>query len=864
MRRRGIGAGVAALVGLTGLGFAAVPAQADANFSFTRPANTADRFATAASVATAAFPTGASDVIIANGDNAVDALAASYLSGGTIPILYTQANALPQATLDAWTTLKPTKTWVVGGTTAVSDTVYNAITGTKQRITGADRYETAVNIAKQKAGTTAPTTAFIARGDQFADALAIAPVAAKLGIPVLLTETASLNATTAAALATWGIKNVTVIGGASAVSENVRTQLTAAGVASTRVEGATRTSTATAIANNAAYGFAKTGVYLVNGFSPVDALPAAVAAAKVNAPIILTDGATLGADAQGYLTSNANTLTSGVAVGGTTVLPETVLDAGEDAAQTVTSVTITAVNAGANQFTFADPATKAPVTVTYATTDQFTVGGTSSSLGVFEAALSAGDTIVISSNTPSAGVTTYALTNVAAATYTSGLVGTGSTAAAVNIAEPVTGATVNQVTIAGLTDPLYQLNGAASTATAFAAAINPGDQITFTGTADADVQDVVNLVNTTVTGKVTAKTSTTVTFQTASGALITTGTLTGGDTLTSDGEESADLAAFLADVSVGDTISYSRNNGEATVALTNAAATPVTGVAVQGADPTALVVYSGSSTTAAPAAPFDTTGAGVTLTVDGAQVTAAEFAAALTPGDEVTITPPDGAIDTTGSAALTNRGLSGPVGGIVTGSDTLDVYTAAGVAGGVEVVDNINYRTNYFYAGNTSSTYFVNGTSQTADQFETALASVANGASTGSLQLVDNGAVTEWRLTTAAVTAAPTLVSASISVNAAGDDTVTLQFSKPVYYSAAPAPGDVTYGSASNAISAVSPTFAGTASNTITLTVAETLSAVPSPATTAFTLTAQGAAKIKDANGVSVAAATTVTASVVS
>jgi len=339
LRRRGIGAGVAALVGLSGLGLsAAIPAQAVASFDLTRPADTSDRFATAASVATSAFTT-STNVIIANGDNAVDALSASYLAGTTTPILYVTSTSVPAATAAAITKLGATNAWVVGGTTAIPDSVVASLsTTTETRIAGADRYKTAVAVGTAKAAMgVKPTTAFIARGDQFADALAIAPVAAKSGIPILLTETGSLNADTLAALKAWGITNVTIVGGPSAVSENVVTSLTAQGVTSTRIAGSTRSSTATAIANTAAFGFAKTSVYVVNGFRPVDALPAAIAAAKANAPILLTEDGVLGADTQGYLTANAGTLTGGVAVGGTTVLPTSVETAAETAAKAVVS-----------------------------------------------------------------------------------------------------------------------------------------------------------------------------------------------------------------------------------------------------------------------------------------------------------------------------------------------------------------------------------------------------------------------------------------------------------------------------------------------------------------------------------------------
>ncbi|PPK93098.1 putative cell wall-binding protein [Kineococcus xinjiangensis] len=337
LRRRGIGAGVAALVGLTSVGFTAVAAQAAPNFDITRPAQTENRFATAASVATATFPTGAPNVVIANGDNAVDALGAAALAGVNTPILYVRSGDIPAETMAALRALNPTTAWIVGGTTAVSEAVVNALPAsvtTKNRVSGADRYETAVNIAARAAtvrGGAAPTTAFLARGDVFADALAIAPVAAKTGTPIFLTETATINPTTLAGLRAQGIRNVTILGGEAAVSTSVRDALAAQGITVTRIAGADRAETALNIANTAAFGFSKTGVALVNGFAPVDALPASVYAAKNNFPIILTEGAVLGNDAEAYFTANAATLTTGLAVGGTAVLPETVVTAAEEA-----------------------------------------------------------------------------------------------------------------------------------------------------------------------------------------------------------------------------------------------------------------------------------------------------------------------------------------------------------------------------------------------------------------------------------------------------------------------------------------------------------------------------------------------------
>ncbi|WP_432509405.1 cell wall-binding repeat-containing protein [Kineococcus auxinigenes] len=360
LRRRGIGAGVAALVGLTTVGFSATSASAAPNFEITRPAQVADRFETAASVALAAFPNGAENVIVANGDNAVDALAASVLAGTDIPILYVTSNEVPAATVAALEQLDPSTSWIVGGSAAVSAAVEGELPGTIERIDGATRYETAAALAQTVVDNadTAPTSVFLARGDDFADALAIAPYAAKSGTPVLLTETGALSEAAAAFLAENEITEVTVLGGTAAVSEAVVEELEANDVTVERIRGANRQATAVDIANTEAFGFSNTGVALVNGWRPVDALPASVWAAQQNFPIILTAGAELGAAAQGYLAANAETLVTGLAIGGTGAIPASVVEAAETAAGAVeapaTNQTLTVTPAEATTLVLAD------------------------------------------------------------------------------------------------------------------------------------------------------------------------------------------------------------------------------------------------------------------------------------------------------------------------------------------------------------------------------------------------------------------------------------------------------------------------------------------------------------------------------
>lgn len=143
-----------------------------------------DRYGTAAAVAprVAARPDRA---FIVSGHSFPDAVSASSPAAiGSDPILLVGPNAVPPVT-SAWLDLHAsTSRTVVGGRSAVSDAVYSAV-GAKQRVAGADRYATSVNVANTFFKDTNRVT--VAPGGGFADALAAAPDAARLGAPLVLT-----------------------------------------------------------------------------------------------------------------------------------------------------------------------------------------------------------------------------------------------------------------------------------------------------------------------------------------------------------------------------------------------------------------------------------------------------------------------------------------------------------------------------------------------------------------------------------------------------------------------------------------------------------------------------------------------------
>ena len=356
LRRRGIGAGVAALVGLSGLGFAAMPAQAAAGFN---PAATqvsgVDRFDTAAQIATKAFTT-ATTVVVANGDRAIDAQAGAYVAGlNNAPILLTQKSNVPTYTVDAIKKLGATKAIVLGDSNSVDATALAQMTAaglTVQVVSGTDRFATAAAI--YNLGTTKASTVFLARADLLAgqvspDALAASPLSYD-GTPVLLTNAASLPQSTADAIKNGGVKNVVVLG--NAITDSVKTAVTALGATVTTIAGDDRSLTAQKIAD---YGvtqgkYQKTTATIANG-DKIDALAAGPWAARNNAPILLTLGTnSLGTGTTNYLTANASTLTTGVAFGDTNSVPASLTGAAKTAGGgdvTASAYTLAATNGSA-------------------------------------------------------------------------------------------------------------------------------------------------------------------------------------------------------------------------------------------------------------------------------------------------------------------------------------------------------------------------------------------------------------------------------------------------------------------------------------------------------------------------------------
>lgn len=186
----------------------------------------ADRFATAAEVSGASWPTGSSLVYVATGSNYPDALAAGAIAARNgAPILLVRPDAVPAATADALRALGPSRIIVMGGPGVVSDAVVDQLrthAPDVQRVAGADRYATAVAVSAATYAADSVSHVFVATGKSFPDGLAVGPVAGWWQGPLLLVPGSRLPSEVAAELRRLDPTNVVIVGGSGVVSDGVR------------------------------------------------------------------------------------------------------------------------------------------------------------------------------------------------------------------------------------------------------------------------------------------------------------------------------------------------------------------------------------------------------------------------------------------------------------------------------------------------------------------------------------------------------------------------------------------------------------------------------------------------------------------
>ncbi|WP_163215704.1 endo-1,4-beta-xylanase [Clostridium thermarum] len=244
----------------------------------------ANRYETSIKISQLGWTT-ADNVVLVRGDDFADALtAAPFAKQLNAPVLLTSSKALDANAEAEIIRLAAKKVYIIGGLGAISTEVENTIKAmgiTVERISGNDRYATALAIANRMP---VKKQVFLATGKDYADALSISSYAAATGSPILLTAGNQLTAE-AAKFIKDNNSRVYVIGGTGVISEAA-----VKGIAKAeRIAGTDRYATNSAVLEKFAAEYDFSTIHLATGSNYPDAICGSALAGREKAPIILVN-----------------------------------------------------------------------------------------------------------------------------------------------------------------------------------------------------------------------------------------------------------------------------------------------------------------------------------------------------------------------------------------------------------------------------------------------------------------------------------------------------------------------------------------------------------------------------------------------
>lgn len=255
-----------------------------------------DRVATGIAVSRDGWADGSGGAILASSESFPDALVAGPLSGATgTPLLINPAAKLDPRVLAELKRLMPDSAdrfvYIIGGTSGISSTVQNSLKSNGfqvVRLSGTDRFRTSVRVAQEldlifgPAGEGPPrSSAFIADGMTFPDALSAGPAASTYLAPVLLTK-----GTTTPDVVKAYINGRTSIRTVNAIGRNAATAVTVFGSrAGDRIVGSDRYETSAKVAQRWFPGAMEVGY--ANGLAFPDAVTGGALMSSLGQPLML-------------------------------------------------------------------------------------------------------------------------------------------------------------------------------------------------------------------------------------------------------------------------------------------------------------------------------------------------------------------------------------------------------------------------------------------------------------------------------------------------------------------------------------------------------------------------------------------------
>jgi len=283
-----------------------------------------DRYGTAVQIADHGWQSASIAVLVPSGDqNMVDALASSSLAKAVDgPILLADKDSVPTSTMTELKKLGVTKVYLVSGKELISAKVVSDLSAVgiqAVRIGGYDRYETAVNIAKEIQKIKPFNEIVVTNGYANVDAISIAPIAAAKGIPVLLVDKDAVPTVVSDFIKSLVISKTYVIGGTAIVSDTVKDTLPNA----IRLGGYDRFDTNTEVLKKFENLIIGGTMFFANGSesSLIDSLTGAPMAAKLGGAIVLSNKEAVPDSTKGFIQTNIALKNPGI-LGGTAVMSD--------------------------------------------------------------------------------------------------------------------------------------------------------------------------------------------------------------------------------------------------------------------------------------------------------------------------------------------------------------------------------------------------------------------------------------------------------------------------------------------------------------------------------------------------------------
>ncbi|HHX67469.1 MAG TPA: SH3 domain-containing protein [Gallicola sp.] len=254
----------------------------------------------------------ADKVIIADARKYADALSGSSLTFGEYPILLVDGS-INNSIINEITRLKASEVIILGGKNSISLSVENQLNNIENvekvtRISGADRFDTSVQISKK----TLNNNLIIASGEFFPDALS-ASILAKNKADLVLTTKNKISNSLLYSLQEFTGNSINLVGGTSTISNDVLNKVKNTTNLNTinRISGSNRFDTSVKVASSVTNNGT---VIIASGESFPDALSASTLAQKINAPILLVEKYVIDNSVINYIKNND--ITKAIVLGG--------------------------------------------------------------------------------------------------------------------------------------------------------------------------------------------------------------------------------------------------------------------------------------------------------------------------------------------------------------------------------------------------------------------------------------------------------------------------------------------------------------------------------------------------------------------